>query len=355
LAGRKRSERVKAIVCEKYGPPDVLRLKEVEKPAPNDNEMLVKVRATTVTPGDCRIRSFTVPPLFWLLGRIALGLRKPKYSVLGFELAGEIEAVGKDVERFEEGDQVFGSTFGVNFGAHAEYKCLPEDGVVAPKPATLTYEEAAAVPFGGITALHFLKQGGIRSGQRVLIYGASGTVGTYAVQLAKHFGAEVTGVCSTRNVELVASLGADRVVDYTRTDFTQSGETYDMIFDTVSKASVSRSKGSLKRGGVYLDTVMVLPAIEGLWYSITTGTKVIGGTANGRPEELVFLKELIEAGEIKPVIDRRYPLDRIVEAHGYVDEGHKRGNVIITLDRDDGHAVGRWAKGERARRAPGPP
>jgi NADPH:quinone reductase-like Zn-dependent oxidoreductase len=282
-----RSERMKAIVCEKYGSPDVLKLKEVEKPAPNDNEVLVRIHATTVTSGDCRVRSFTVPPLFWLPARISLGFRKPKTSVLGFELAGEIEAVGKDVERFEKGDQVFGSTFGANFGAHAEYKCLPEDGVVAPKPANLTYEEAAAVPFGGITALHFLKEGGIRSGQKVLIYGASGAVGTYAVQLAKHFGAEVTGVCGTRNVELVTSLGADAVIDYTRTDFTKNDETYDVIFDTVSKASVSRSKGSLKRGGVYLDTVVVLPAIEGLWYSMTTGTKVIGGTANGRPEELV--------------------------------------------------------------------
>jgi NADPH:quinone reductase-like Zn-dependent oxidoreductase len=320
---------MKAIVCTKYGPPDVLQLKEVAKPTPKDKEILVKVHATTVVPGDCRIRSFTVPPLFWLMGRLVLGFTKPKNPILGFELAGEVESVGKDVTRFKQGDQVFGSTYAMGLGAHAEYKCMPEDGAVVIKPANLSYEEAAGITFGGNSALWFLKEGNIQSGQKVLIYGASGSVGTFAVQLAKYFGAEVTGVCSTTNVELVKSLGADKVIDYTKEDFTKNGETYDIIFDVVDKCRFSRCKNSLKKEGVYLSTVLVVT--QARWQSMTSGKKLVGGTASEDTENLNLLKELLEAGKIKPVIDRRYPLEQTAEAHSYVDKGHKKGNVVITV------------------------
>ena len=323
---------MKAIVCTKYGPPDVLQLKEVEKPTPRNNEVLIRIFATTVSSGDVRLRSCTVPPSLWLPMRIMLGFRKPRKKILGFALAGEIESVGKDVKLFKEGDHVFGNT-GFGWGAHAEYKCLPEEGALAIKPANMSYEDAAAIPFGGPTALYFLRKGNIQSGQKVLIYGASGAIGTAAVQLAKYFEAEVTGVCSNMNLELVTSLGADKVIDYTKDDFTKSGETYDVVFDTLGKSSFSGCVRSLKKKGFYLRAVHMglSPVVRGLWTSITSSKKVIGGIASEKTEDLIFLKELIEAGKLKSVIDRRYPLEQIAEAHSYVEKGHKKGNVVITL------------------------
>jgi len=322
---------MKAIVCTKYGPPEVLQLKEVETPVPRDNEVRIRILATTVTAGDSRMRSFTVPLSFWLLARIALGLRKPKKAILGSELAGEIELAGEDVKLFKKGDQVFAYP-GHNGGAYAEYICMPENGCLAIKPANMTFEEAAAIPFGGNTALHFLRKGNVRSGQKVLIYGASGSVGTYAVQLAKYFGAEVTGVCGTANLELVTSLGANKVIDYTEEDFTKNGETYDVIFDAVGKSPFSGCMRSLKKEGIYLQAVAA-PAlmVRMRWTSMISSKKLIGGTATPETENLIFLKELVEAGKIKPVIDRCFPLEQIVEAHRYVEKGHKKGNVVITV------------------------
>ena len=323
---------MKAVLCTKYGPPEVLQLREVEKPLPKDNEILIKVHATTVTSADTRIRSFKVPLSFWLPARIALGFRSPKINILGAELAGEIESVGKDVKKFKAGDQVFAYP-GHHGGGYAEYTCMTEDSAIAIKPVNLTYEEAAAIPFGGNTALHFLKQANIKDGQKVLIYGASGSVGTYAVQLAKYFGAEVTGVCSTSNIDLVKSLGADKVIDYTKEHFSKNGEIYNVIFDAVGKSSFSDCMESLQKEGVYLQTLAV-PAISlrMRWASITSSKTLIGGTAVPKAENLNFLKELVETGKIKPVVDRTYPIEQIIEAHRYVDKGHKKGNVVIIVD-----------------------
>jgi len=329
---------MKAIVYTEYGPPDVLQLKEVEKPTPKDNEVLIRVYAATVTAGDVNVRGFTfVPPGFGPLPRLMFGLRKPKRTILGTELAGEIEAIGKDVTLFKKGDQVFGIG-SESFVAYAEYVCRPEAGALAIKPTNLTYEEAAAVPFGASTALYFLRDmAKIQRGQKILINGASGGVGTYAVQLARYYGAEVTGVCSTTNLELVKSLGADKVIDYTKEDFTKSGETYDIILDTVvGKTSFSRCKHSLKQKGLYLAVAGGLQEmVQMLWTSMIGGKKVLFGSPSECKEYLIFLKELIEAGKIKVVIDRRYPLEQTAEAHRYVDKGHKKGNVVITLEHND--------------------
>jgi NADPH:quinone reductase-like Zn-dependent oxidoreductase len=303
---------MKAVVCTKYGPPEVLQLKEVEKPTPKDKEVLIRIHAASVSSGDVRNRSFTFPGLFWLPMRIVLGFRRPRKNILGSQLAGEIEAVGKEVKGFKPGDQVFGMN-GFNAGCYAEYVCMPEDGVLASMPSNMTYEEAVAVPFGGMTALELLRKGDIQSGEKVLIYGASGSVGTSAVQIAKYFGADVTGVCSTTNLELVKSLGADTVIDYTQENFTKSGETYDVIFDAVGKMPSSQCKDSLKPNGRYLSVT-----------SLTSETT----------DKLIYLKELVEEGELKAVIDRRYPLEHIAEAHKYVDKGHKQGNVVITVKQN---------------------
>jgi NADPH:quinone reductase-like Zn-dependent oxidoreductase len=319
---------MKAIVYSKYGPPEVLQLKEVEKPVPKDNEILIKIFATTVTSGDCRMRKADPFAI-----RFFNGLTRPKKTtILGNEFSGEIEEVGKNVKLFRKSDQVFGQA-GMSLGTNAEYICLSEDGTVDIKPANLTFEEAAVIPFGGNTALHFLRKGDIRNGQKVLIYGASGSLGTAAIQLARYFGAEVTGVCSTPNVELVKSLGADKVIDYTKENFTQNGQSYDIIFDTTGKSPFSGCLKSLKQNGIYLRAVhMTLSSnVRGLWTSMTSSKKVIGGVATELKENLVFLRELIEAGRLKPVLDRRYPFEQIAEAHRYVDKGHKKGNVAVTV------------------------
>jgi NADPH:quinone reductase-like Zn-dependent oxidoreductase len=299
---------MKAIVSTTSGPPDVLQLREVEKPMPRENEVLVKVHAATATIGDVILRK--LHPLFFLPLQL-FGMKRKR--IPGHEFAGEIEAVGKEVTRFKFGDRVFGTTTGLSVGANAEYVCLPEKwetGAQAPAPTNMTYEEAAAVPVGGMTALYFLRKGNIQRGQKVLIYGASGSVGTFAVQIAKHYGAEVTGVCSTANTDLVKSLGADHVVDYTKEDFTKSGQIYDVVFDAVRKTSYSRSKGALKEKGVYL--------------SVRSSTRE-------KAEDLFFIKELLEAGKIRPIIDRCYPLEQIAQAHRYVEAGHKKGNVVINV------------------------
>jgi NADPH:quinone reductase-like Zn-dependent oxidoreductase len=327
---------MKAIVWTKYGSPDVLQLQEIAKPTPKANEVLIKIRATTVTAGDCEARNLKMPILIRLPMRMYVGLRKPKrITMLGQELAGEIEAIGKDVKRFRAGDQVFGTT-GLGFGAYAEYICLPERsamGVLVTKSANASFEEAAAVPTGGLEALHFIRMGNIQRGEKVLILGAGGSIGTFAVQLARYFGAEVTGVDSTSKLEMLRSIGAEHVIDYTEEDFTRNGETYDVIFDVPGKSSFSDCMRSLRQNGRYL---LVNPGLSHIlqraWTSKRSGKQVIVEAASQKIDDLIFLRDLIEAGQIKAVIDRRYSLEQIAEAHRYVDTGHKKGNVVITLE-----------------------
>jgi 2-desacetyl-2-hydroxyethyl bacteriochlorophyllide A dehydrogenase len=327
---------MKAIVWTKYGSPDGLQLKEVEKPTPTDNQVLIKIHATTVTAGDCEIRNLKIPILFRLPMRIYVGIRKPKrMTVLGQELAGEIELAGKAVKYFHKGDQVFAST-GFGFGAYAEYICLSEEsqvgGTLAIKPTNITYEEAAAIPVAGLEALHFLRMGKIQSGQQILINGAGGSIGTFAVQLAKSFGAEVTGVDSSQKFDMLRSIGADHVINYNKEDFTKSGKTYDVILDVVGKSSFSGSIKSLKQRGRYLLANPGLSqTIRGKFVSLISSKKVLVGPARGKTEDLLFLKKLIEEGKMKSVIDRSYSLEQTAEAHRYVDTGQKKGNVVITL------------------------
>ena len=307
---------MKAIVCTKYGPPEVLQFQEVEKPTPRNNEVGINIFATAVTASDCIIRGFKVSRRLWIPGRLLLGLTKPRKSksILGLVLAGEIGTVGKDVKRFQRGDRVYAFTE-LRFGAYAEYTCLPEDSVIALMPSNLSYEEAAALPFGGLLALHFLRKGEIQSGQKVLIYGASGAIGTAAVQLARHFGANVTGVCSASNLELVKSLGAEQVIDYTNESVPNRGELYDFVFDAVGK----RKSSPLK---VQCQTALTP---NGKYLSVDDGSPKL------QREDLLFLTEVVEAGKIKPIIDRSYPLEQIAEADRYVDTGLKKGNVVITV------------------------
>jgi NADPH:quinone reductase-like Zn-dependent oxidoreductase len=328
---------MKAIVWTKYGPPDVLELREVEKPTPKDNELLIRIHATTVTAGDCELRSLKLPIFISLPMRLWIGFRKPKGTTIpGTELAGEVEAIGKDVRRFKTGDQVFGSA-GMGLGANAQYICLPEEpgemeGGVTIKPANMTFEEAATVPFGGRDALHFLRLGNLRQGQTILINGAGGSIGTFAVQLAKQFGAEVTAVDSTAKLDMLRSLGADHVIDYTQQDFTKNGEVYDVIFDVVGTVSFSRSKRSITPNGTYLLANPAKQMVQGLWTRMTSSKKVIMQTSSGTIDQLNYLRELIEAGKIITVIDRSYPLEQIVEAHRYVETGAKKGNVVVTVE-----------------------
>ena len=312
---------MKAAVCTKYGPPDVLEIKEVEKPVPKNDEVLIKINATSVTASDCIVRGFKLPfwnPIGFMMG-LVIGFNKPRNPILGMVLAGDIESAGKNVVSLKVGDPVFAWTIKspvkIRLGTYAEYKCLTEDSVMTLKPSNLNYKEAAAIPYGGLLALHFLRRGNIRKGKKVLIYGASGSIGTSAVQIAKYLGAEVTGICSTSNLELVKSLGADKVIDYTKEDILEAGDLYDFIFDAVGKRKSSklklRSQKALTPGGKYMS--------------------VDNGTPKPQAADLIFLKELTEAGKLRPVIDRSYPLEQIVEAHRYVDNGHKKGNVVITV------------------------
>ncbi|MBU9722820.1 MULTISPECIES: NAD(P)-dependent alcohol dehydrogenase [Bacillaceae] len=330
---------MKAIVSKKYGSPDVLELKEVKQPIPNDNEVLIRVYATTVKYGDIVARNFkdisprkfNMPFLFWFFAKVYFGFRKPKINILGSEFAGEIESIGKDVTLFKPSDQVFGY-LGQSMGAYAEYICMPEKGILAKKPTNTTFEEAAVVPYGAIMALNLLRKVNVESGKKVLINGASGGVGSAAVQIAKYFGSEVTGVCSTPRVEYVKALGADKVIDYYKEDFTKNGETYDLIFDILGKSSFSGCKGSLKENGHYLlASFKIKQLLQMLWTSMIGNKKVVCALANEKVEDLIFLKKMMEEGKIKSVIDRCYPLEKTAQAHHYVETGLKRGDVVITV------------------------
>jgi NADPH:quinone reductase-like Zn-dependent oxidoreductase len=322
---------MKAIVWTKYGPPDGLQLKEIAKPTPKDNEVLIRIRAATVTAGDCEIRTLKLPFMMGLPLRLWFGVLKPREVILGQEFAGDIEAVGKAVTRFKVGDAIFGSP-GFSFGVYAEYKCLSETAAITLKPTNSTYEEAAGLPVGGLEALYFLRQGNIQRGQKVLINGAGGSIGTFAVQLAKDYGAEVTAVDSTGKLDMLRSIGADHVVDYTREDFTKGGEGYDVIYDVVGKSSFAGCIQSLKPKGIYLlGNAGLSQIIQGRWTSATSGKKVIMGTANQNVDDLRAIKALVEAGKIKSVVDRTYPLAQMADAHRYVESGQKKGNVVIVV------------------------
>ncbi len=323
---------MKAIVCTRYGTPDVLQLREIERPSPKESELLIRVHATTVTAGDCGLRSLKFPILYRLLVQAGFGFRGPRNKILGQELAGEIEAVGNAVRRFKKGDRVFAWT-GLHLGGYAEYTCLPENGVLAIKPANMSYEEAGCLPVGGLEAWRLLRRGNVQSGERVLINGAGGSIGTFAVQIAKNYGAEVTGVDSAGKLDMLRSIGADKIIDYTREDFTKNGETYDVIFDVIGKSSFSRSVRSLNENGRYLlGNPRLSHMVLGRWVSWRSSKKVIFGATGQTIEDLLSLKELVEAGKIKSVIDRRYPLEQMAEAHQYVDTGDKKGNVVITVE-----------------------
>ncbi|MBN1965077.1 MAG: NAD(P)-dependent alcohol dehydrogenase [Anaerolineae bacterium] len=322
---------MKAIVWTQYGPPEGLQLKEVPQPTPKDNQVLIKVHATTVTAGDCETRSLKVPLLLRLPMRLYMGPIRPRGMILGQELAGEVEAVGKDVTRFKPGDQIFAAP-GISFGGYAEYACLGEDAVMALKPANMSYEEAAAVPVAGLEALYFLRKGNIQRGEKVLIVGAGGSIGTFGVQLARYYGAEVTALDSTGKLDMLRSIGADHVIDYTREDFTRSGETYDVIFDVIGKSPFTGSLRSLKPQGRYLlANPQLSHLVRGPWGSLTSGRRIVSGGATQLTEDLVHLRGLIEAGAIRTIIDRTYPLAQMVEAHRYVETGQKKGHVVITV------------------------
>ncbi|MCK5004361.1 MAG: NAD(P)-dependent alcohol dehydrogenase [Candidatus Aminicenantes bacterium] len=335
---------MKAIIYDKYGPPEVLQLKEVEKPVPKDNEVLIRVHATPVGYGDVMVRNykaitpseFNMPFLLQYPMKFVFGFTKPKKKILGAEFAGEVESVGKNVKLFKEGDKLFGYP-SMNMGSYAEYICMPQKGTMALKPENMSFEEASAVPYGGITALKLLKKLNIRNGQKVLINGASGTIGSAALQIAKnHFGAEVTGVCSTPRLEYVESLGADKVIDYTKEDFTRNGETYDVIFDILGRSSISKCKNSLNKNGIHFFASFKMKHLfQMMWTKIKGGKRVICAVAPDSAEELVSVKELVEAGKIRSVIDKQFPLEEAAEAHRYVEAGHKKGNVVIKIDHDN--------------------
>lgn len=324
---------MKAIVCERYGSPEFLKLRDVAKPIPKENEILIRVHATTVTSGDCRVRSLNMPLGFALVSRFVFGFRRPKQPILGTEFSGVVTSVGNAVSKFKVGDEVFGMS-GMKMGCYAEYKCMPESGAVAIKPESLTLVEAAALSFGGTTALDFFRRARLRKGESVLINGASGSVGSAAVQLARKFGAEVTAICSTDNAPWVRSIGATHVVDYTKDDFAKDGKTYDVILDAVGNADFSRCKVSLKRNGRLLLVVAGLPQMLAIpWDAITGSKRIVAGPAAERAEDLRFLATLAQSGEFNPVIDKRYTFEEIVDAHRYVDTGRKKGNVVVIMPK----------------------
>jgi len=322
---------MKTIVYEKYGSPEVLQIKEIKKPIPKENEVLIKVHAVSVTLFDCWQRSSTAPQGFWLMSRLSSGLRKPKQTLLGTDLAGEIDVIGKNVKMFKKGDQVY--AFLNKLGAYAEYVCLPEDGTIALKPNNLTFEQASSIPQGALTALYFLRKANIQPGQKVLIFGASGGVGSFGVQIAKLFDAEVSGVCSTKKMDYVKSLGADKVIDYTKEDFTKNRDKYDVIFDTNGKSSISKSKKSLKKEGYYVfATFGLLKLFQILWLKITTNKNTVLGLLEDKAEDLIYIKELIEQEKIKTVVDKIFVAEKAAKAHEYIEKGTKKGHVVITFE-----------------------